>query len=112
MVQKLIFTATLMLLLAGSLVAGEIPFTLEKGFVVISGKAKKDQPVQAVVFTGSTFSFVSRDLLKRLKLEMSSTNDLLSNVATEDALRFANIPDLTFADQRPVEVKMRTQSFD
>jgi len=112
MVQKVIFIVGLMIVSASSLVAGEIPFTLEKGFVVITGKAKKDQPIQAVVFTGSTFSFVSRDLIKRLKLEMSSTNDLISNVATEDALRFANIPDLIFADQRPVEVKMRTQSFD
>jgi hypothetical protein len=95
-----------------SISAGEIPFTLEKGFIVVRGKAKKDQPVQAIIFTGSTFSFFDRDLLKRLKVDLITTNDLSVGVGKEEAISFANIPDLTFADERPVEVKMRQRSFD
>src|SRR5689334_22101238 len=98
--------------LATPLFAGEIPFTLEKGFIVVTGKASKGEPIQAVLMTGSTYSFFNHALLKRLKVDLNSTNDLQIGVAKEDAFRYASIPELTFADERPTEVKMREMSFD
>ena len=92
--------------------AGEIPFTLEKGYIVVNGQAGKGQPVEAVIFTGSTFSFCDRELLKRLKVDLSSTNDLQVGVSKEQSITFANVPGVTFADERLVEVKMRQRSFD
>ena len=92
---------------------GEIPFTLEKGFVIISAKAKKDVPIEAAIFTGSAYSFFNNDVLKRLRLQLSSTNDLLvSGANREQAVMFANIPQLVVSDEKPVEVKMRQSSFD
>lgn len=97
---------------AVAVAAQEIPFTLEKGYVIISGKAGKGQAVQAAVFTGSTFSYLSNHALKSLKLELRSSADFLPGQAKEDAIPLAFVPDVTFADQRPTELRMRPRSFD
>jgi len=109
---RILFLIAVVSFLAMPLVAGEIPFTLEKGFIVISGTASKGEPIQAVLMTGSTYSFFNHSLLKRLKVDMNSTNDLQIGVSKEDAFRYASIPGVTFADERPTEVKMREMSFD
>jgi hypothetical protein len=102
----------IMMLLSVPIVAGEIPFTLEKGFILISGKASNGEPIQAVLMTGSTYSYFNHGLLKRLKVDLNSTNDLQTGVSKEDAIQYASIPGVTFADERPAEVKMRQTSFD
>lgn len=111
MVKKLFGVLALTVSLSMFAYSSEIPFTIEKGFVIISGKAG-NEPIQAALFTGSTFSFFNHDLIRRLKVDLSSTNDLQVGVSKENALTFANIPGVTFADQRPAEVKMRQKSFD
>jgi hypothetical protein len=91
---------------------GEIPFTLEKGFIVITAKAEKDVPMQAVVFTGSPYSYFNKDLLKRLKLDLRSTNETLTSLSREEAITFADIRDFIVADEKPVEVRMRPRSLE
>jgi len=92
---------------------GEIPFTVEKGYIIISAKAKKEFPIDAVIFTGSAYSFYNDAVLKRLRLQISSTNDLLtSGASAEQSVTFANIPLVSVSDEKPVEVKMRQRSFD
>ena len=113
MIRALVCCFLLASVLAMPINAGEIPFTVEKGFLIISAKVKKDYPIEAVVYSGSPYSFYNESLLKRLKLQMSSTNDLLSSGASrEQAVIFADIPQVAISDERPVEVKMRPRQFD
>ena len=111
--MRIFFSLTVAIFtLSATALCGDIPFTLEKGFVIISGKSKDGQPIQAAVFTGSSFSYASKDALKRLKLQMRLSSELLGGGTQENSIPFATVPDLTFADQQPVEVKMRERSFD
>ncbi|MEJ7847237.1 MAG: hypothetical protein WKF92_04000 [Pyrinomonadaceae bacterium] len=55
--------------------AGEIPFTLEKGFIIIAAKIKKDIPVKAAVSTGSPHSYLNPDLIQRHKIRLGYTSD-------------------------------------
>ena len=100
------------LTLASTAICSEIPFTIEKGLVIVSGKAKDGQPVQAALFTGSIFSYYSKDLQKRFKLQVRGSYELLGGGPQENSIPFVVMPNLTFADQSPVEVKMQERSFD
>src|SRR5690349_7771795 len=95
------------LALTSSAVCGEIPFTIEKGLVIVSGKAKDGQPVQAAIYSGSIFSYYSKDLQKRFKLQVRGSYELLGGGPQENSVPFVVMPNLTFADQSPVEVKMQ-----
>jgi len=103
----------LIFITAMSCCAAEVPFTLEKGYIVISAKAKKDIPIEAAIFTGSSYSYFNENVLKRLHLQLGYTNDLpVTGASSENALVFADISGIVVGDEKPVEVKMRTQSFD
>lgn len=95
------------------LAANEVPFTIEKGFIIVSAKAKKDIPITAAIFTGSSYSYFNGDSLKRLRLQLSYTNDTaVTGTSSENALVFADVPGVVVGDEKPVEVKMRDRSFD
>jgi hypothetical protein len=110
--KALLVAAIAVLTLTSTAACGEIPFTLEKGLIIVSGKAKDGQPIQAAIFTGSIFSFYSKDLQKRFKLQVRGSYELLGGGRQENSIPFVVMPDLTFADQSPVEVKMQARSFD
>jgi hypothetical protein len=110
--KALLLVALAVLIFTSSAACGEIPFTLEKGLIIVSGKAKDGQPVQAAIFTGSIFSFYSKELQKRFKLQVRGSYELLGGGRQENSIPFVVMPDLTFADQSPVEVKMQARPFD
>lgn len=111
--MKVLFALVLAIMtLASTAVCGEMPFTIEKGLIIISGKAKDGQPIQAAVYTGSIFSYYSKDLQKRFKLQVRGSYELLGGGPQENSVPFVVMPNLTFADQSPVEVKMQERSFD
>jgi hypothetical protein len=110
--KAVLAAAIAVLTFTSTAVCGEIPFTLEKGLIIVSGKAKDGQPIQAAIFTGSIFSFYSKDLQKRFKLQVRGSYELLGGGRQENSIPFVVMPDLTFADQSPVEVKMQARSFD
>jgi hypothetical protein len=110
--KAVLAAAIAVLTFTSTAVCGEIPFTLEKGLIIVSGKAKDGQPIQAAIFTGSIFSFYSKDLQRRFKLQVRGSYELLGGGRQENSIPFVVMPDLTFADQSPVEVKMQARSFD
>jgi hypothetical protein len=111
--MKTLFALTVAVLtLVSTAVCGEIPFTIEKGLIIVAGKAKDGQPIQAALFTGSIFSYYSKDMQKRFKLQVRGSYELLGGGPQENSVPFVVVPDLTFDDQSPVEVKMQERSFD
>jgi hypothetical protein len=89
--------------------AQEIPFKVEKGFLLISGKVKDDLTFEAAVSTGSPYSYYNEASLKKLRLIESNSNDIPGTVFTkENALTLVYAP-ITIADQKPAEIRMLTR---
>jgi hypothetical protein len=105
LVLAFVFTAT----------AQEIPFKVEKGYLLITGKVGRDMPFEAAVSTGNTYSFYNGASLKRLGLKETSSSELPGlSISKESAVSVVAASQLTIADQKPVEVMMlpRPQAFD
>lgn len=63
----ILFTLTIV---SSPCLAGEVPFTLEKGFIIIAAKIKKDISVEVAVSTGSPHSYLNPDLILRHKIRL------------------------------------------
>ena len=113
---RLCFCASLLVLaFAFTATAQEIPFKVEKGYLLITGKVGRDVPFEAAVSTGNTYSFYNGASLKRLGLKETSSSDLPAlSISKESAVSVVAASQLTIADQKPVEVMMlpRPQAFD
>jgi hypothetical protein len=95
--------------------AQEIPFKVEKGYLLITGKVGRDVPFEAAVSTGNTYSFYNGGSLKRLGLFETSSSELPGlSISKESAVSVVPATQLTVADQKPVEVMMlpRPEAFD
>jgi len=98
-----------------SAAAQEIPFKIEKGYLLIAGKIKQDIPFEAAVSTGSTYSFYNGSSLKKLRLVESTSNDISgSAISKESAVSLVYVPQLALADQKPIELTMlpRPKAFE
>ena len=107
--SRLYFCASLLVLAFAvtTAAAQEIPFKIEKGYLLISGKVNGDLPFEAAVSTGNLYSFYNESSLKKLRLFETSTNDIPGTALTgEKALSMVYVPQMTIADQKPVEVRM------
>ena len=113
--SRLCFYASLLVFaFAAAAAAQEIPFKVEKGYLLIAGTVKGDLPFEAAVSTGNTYSFYNEASLKKLRLIESSSNDIPGTVFTKDnALTLAYVS-LTRADQKPLDIRMlpRHDAFD
>lgn len=102
------------ILLLGSVIPGiaasEIPFTIEGGQIIIRVKVKKDVPVEAVVLTGSPYSYMHPDLLLRLKLQMKYTNDGPVTGRNDRILLFTELQDVIVADEKPTSLYIKNGS--
>jgi hypothetical protein len=114
--SRLCFCASLLVFaFAFAAAAQEIPFKVEKGYLLISGKVQDELPFEATVSTGSTYSYYNEASLKKLHLFGSSSSDIPGTVFTgENALTLVYVPGLTVADQKPAVVRMipRHDAFD
>jgi hypothetical protein len=91
-----------------SVAAQEIPFKIEKGYLLIGGKAKQEFDFEAAVFTGSAYSFYDGSALKKMHLTQTNSNEMLtSKISREDAITLAYVPGIVVADQKPIELTMR-----
>jgi hypothetical protein len=99
---------------AAAAAAQEIPFKVEKGYLLIAGTVKGDIPFEAAVFTGNTYSFYNEASLKKLRLIESSSNDIPGTVLTKDNALTLAYASLKIADQKPADVRMlaRHEAFD
>jgi len=95
--------------------AQEIPFKVEKGYLLITGKVGRDMSFEAAVSTGNTYSFYNGASLKRLGLFETSSSELPGlSISKESAVSVVPASQLTVADQKPIEVMMlpRPEAFD
>jgi len=113
--SRFCFSAALVVLvLTFAAAAQEVPFKLEKGFLLVSGKAKGDLPFEAAISTGSPYSYYNESSLKKLRLTESSSADIPGTVFTKDNAMTLVYATLSLADQKPVEIRTlaRHEAFD
>lgn len=97
-----------LLALSVAVTAQEIPFKIEKGYLLIGGKAKQEFDFEAAVFTGSAYSFYNGSALKKMHLTQTNSNTMItSKISDEDAVTLAYVPGVVVADQKPIELTMR-----
>ena len=103
----LIFAASILIFSASACWAGEVPFTLEKGLIVVKAKIKKDIPVEVVIATGNASSYVNMDFVLRNKIQIGYTSD-----KNGEALLFVDIVQIIVGDEKPASLKMKGTSLE
>lgn len=102
-----ILVASLVALFASQCFGSDIPFTLEKGLIVVKAKIKKVIPVDVVIATGSQTSHVSMDFVLRNKIVPGYTAD-----RNGEALLFVDVIEIILGDEKPVSLKMKGSSLE
>lgn len=92
--------------------AVEIPFTVEKGFLIVSAKIKKDIPVEVILATGSEFSTLNSEVIQKYKLPLSYTNDGPVTGSNDRIITFSSVPEVSVGDSRATSLYMRFVSLD
>lgn len=105
----ILFTLTIV---SSPCLAGEVPFTLEKGFIIIAAKIKKDISVEVAVSTGSPHSYLNPDLILRHKIRLGYTNDGPVTGRNDKIIHFAEVPQVIVGDEKPVSLTMKERSFE
>jgi hypothetical protein len=93
-------------------VAEDIPFTIEKGFLIIPVKIKKDIPAEVAISTGSPESFIKTDFITRHKIILRSTDEHNEQGEVAKTIYFAQVPDLVVGDQKPGTLPMKLRTFE
>lgn len=112
MVKLIVFIASFLFVNASPCIAGEIPFTLEKGFIIVDAKIKKDIPVKAAIFTGSADSFFGPDIIIKYKITPGYTYDGPGGHGTiaDKTVIYADVPQIVLGDEKPVSHRLREGS--
>src|SRR5262245_14156656 len=77
-----------------NLAGSTVPFTIEGGQIIVRAKIKKDLPVEAVVVTGSPYSYLHPEVIARLKIQMKYTNDGPVTGHNDRTLLFSEMQDI------------------
>lgn len=93
-----------------SSLASEVPFTIEGGQIIIKAKIKGNVPVDAVVLTGSPYSYLHGDVVTRLKIPISYTNDGPVTGRNDKVLLFFELSDVVVGDEKPASLTIRNGS--
>lgn len=73
---------------------GEVPFTFEKGFVIVAGKIKGKEAAEFVVSTGATNSTVDCGARERHKLKLFYTGAGVITGFNDKTVTFVTVPDV------------------
>jgi len=82
--------------------AQDIPFTLEKGMIVVKATAIKNAPIEVVIATGSPDSIINMDFVLRSKILPGYTSGRYG-----EAVPFVDVPNISIGDHKPVSLKMK-----
>src|ERR1044071_5560463 len=74
--------------------AGEVPFTFEKGYVIVEATIKGKEPVQVIIATGAEYSTVGGEMLEKYKLQAYYTGVPPVTGRNDRTINFAKVPDL------------------
>jgi hypothetical protein len=85
----------------------EVPFTLEKGHVIVKATIKDDKPVEVVLSTGSEHSYVNSMLLEKYKLQLFYTGvGIITGSSTDRTVTFTNVPDVRVGGTKASSLSM------
>ncbi|HEY0172868.1 MAG TPA: aspartyl protease family protein [Pyrinomonadaceae bacterium] len=90
--------------------AGEVPFTFEKGYVIVAGKIKGREPVEFIVSTGDTNSSVNLGVVERYKLTMYYTGVGRVTGFNDKTVSFATLPDVSVGPAAATSINARLSS--
>jgi len=102
MVKHILLLSLSILFFTASCFSEDIPFTLEKGFIVVKATAMKDQHIEAVIATGSPHSFVNMDWVLRNKWTPGFTLDKRG-----ETIFLQDVTGIILGDQKPVSIKAK-----
>jgi predicted aspartyl protease len=91
---------------------GEVPFTFEKGFVIVAGKIKGKEAVEFVVSTGATNSTVDAGARDRHKLKLFYTGVGIFTGFSDKTVSFATVPDVRVGPASAASINARIGSTD
>lgn len=85
----------------------EVPFTLEKGHVIVKATIKDGKPVEVVLSTGSERSYVNPMLLEKYKLQAFYTGvGIITGRSTDRTVSFTNVPDVRVGGTKASSLSM------
>jgi hypothetical protein len=84
----------------------EVPFTLEKGHIIVPAKIKGDKPVEVVLSTGTEHSLVNALLLEKYKLQAYYTGVGVITGHNDRTITFANVPDIRVGELKGTSLSM------
>lgn len=89
----------------------EVPFTIEKGQLIVSAKIKKDIPVEVILSTGAESSMISSDILDKYKLHGSYTSDgIVTGGPGDKTVTFVDVFDVYVGNSKSANLYMRFSS--
>jgi hypothetical protein len=85
----------------------EVPFSLQKGFVIVAAKIKGNVPVVVVLATGADNSFTDPAFLKKYDLSAGYAADGPVTGRNDKTYGFAIVNNLSVGENRPRNLNMR-----
>lgn len=87
----------------------EIPFTVEKGHLIVSAKINGDKPVEMVLATGAEHSLINTGVLEKYKLRTSYTGDgIITGSHLDRVVFFVAVSDIRVGDIKVTSLYMRS----
>lgn len=85
----------------------EVPFTLEKGHVIVHAKIQNDKSVEVVLSTGTEHSMFNALLIDKYKLQLYYTGvGVITGGPTDRTVTFTTVPDVRVGDSKPSSLNM------
>ena len=91
--------------------AAEVPFSFERGYVIVQAKIRKQMPLEMVLATGAEHSTFDGSLIEKYKLPLSYTFDDPNRCNVADCTyTFTNVTNIILGDLKSTSITMRLSS--
>lgn len=91
--------------------ASEVPFSFEKGYVIVQAKIRGEQPVEVILSTGSQHSTVDAGLLDKYKLPRYYAGEgIITGGPNDKIFFFSTVPDVRLGGVQLSSLNMRLGS--
>ena len=84
----------------------EVPFTLEKGHVIVPARIEGDKPVEVVLSTGTEHSLINSALLQKYKLRSYYTGVGIITGHNDRTVFYAVVPDIRVGELKLTSLNM------
>src|ERR1044072_4411954 len=85
----------------------EVPFSLQKGLVIVEAKIKKDVSVQVLLATGMEYSLIDPALLQKYELKASYAADGPVTGRNDTTYSFTSVSGVRVGDSKSRDLNMR-----